>query len=59
MDRTVFSVMVMQLRFSMGDAMGQTRLRWLQVAVPPSEALQREADQQQEADESAQVRARR
>ena len=47
MDRTVFSVMMMQLRFRMRDAMRQARLRWLQVVVPPSEALQRKADQQQ------------
>lgn len=47
MDRTIFIVMMMQLRFRVRDAMRQARLRWLQIVVPPSEALQREADQQQ------------
>lgn len=58
-DRTVFRVMVMQLCFDMGDAMRQARGRRLQDAIPPSKALQRKAEQQQQADKSAHVEARR
>lgn len=47
MYRTVFGMMVMQLRFSMRDAMRQGTGRWLQVVIPPSEALQRQANEQQ------------